>query len=166
MGPRVNAVGIGGYMLGGGLTYFGSRYGFAADNILNYENRQIVLANSTVVNANVTSNRDLWWALKGGGPNFGIIISSYDPSQSDKLLDAVFKYAHAAEENSNAAITFFITPESGSVEFIYGMPVVYPKAYDAFYDIPVSKFVFDSTIGDMAKLSDAISDITLLDKAR
>lgn len=39
MGPRLNAVGIGGYMLGGGLTYFSSRYGFAADNIINYEVR-------------------------------------------------------------------------------------------------------------------------------
>lgn len=39
MGPRLNDVGIGGYMLGGGLTYFSSRYGWAADNIVNYEVR-------------------------------------------------------------------------------------------------------------------------------
>ncbi|KID89998.1 FAD binding domain-containing protein, partial [Metarhizium majus ARSEF 297] len=179
MGPRLNAVGIGGYMLGGGLTYFSSRYGFAADNIINYE---VVLANSSVVNANATSNRDLWWALKGGGPNFGIVTRydfetvdntplwfegrGYDPSQSDQLLDAIFKYAHTAEQDSDAAITFSLTPESGFVEFIYRKPVVYPKAYEAFFDIPVRKVVFNSTIGGMAKLNDAISDITPLDKAR
>lgn len=91
---------------------------------------------------------------------------SYDPSQSDKLLDAILKYAHAAEEDSDAAITFFITPDSGFVQFVYGKPVVYPKAYDAFYDIPVSKFVFNSTIGDMPRLGNAVSDITLLETAR
>lgn len=37
MAGRLNSVGLGGYFLGGGLTYFSSRYGLAADNIVNYE---------------------------------------------------------------------------------------------------------------------------------
>ena len=166
---------------------------------------QVVLANSSIVNANATSNQDLWWALKGGGPNFGKQVPlttfflnfcsailtkycpgivtkyafetidnisvwfeglSYDPSQSDKLLDAVFEYAHAAEKDLDAAITFSLTPESGFVEFIYGKPVVRPSTYRMFYPIPSSGTVFNSRIGDMGELNDAISNITSLDKAR
>lgn len=37
MAGRLNSVGVGGYFLGGGLTYFSSRYGLAADNVVNYE---------------------------------------------------------------------------------------------------------------------------------
>jgi len=35
---------------------------------------QVVLGNSSIVNANSTYNEDLWWALKGGGANFGTLV--------------------------------------------------------------------------------------------
>lgn len=43
-------------------------YGLPADNIVNYE---VVLSNATIVNANSNENVDLFWALKGGGNQFG-----------------------------------------------------------------------------------------------
>lgn len=52
----------------GGLSYFSGTEGFSADTVKNYE---VVLGNGTVVNANAVENPDLWWALKGGGNNFG-----------------------------------------------------------------------------------------------
>jgi FAD/FMN-containing dehydrogenase len=45
-------------------------YGLPCDNIVNYE---VVLSNATVVNANSTSNTDLFWALKGGGNQFAVV---------------------------------------------------------------------------------------------
>ena len=54
----------------GGLSYFSARKGFASDNVVNFE---VVLANGEVVNANATSNSGLWWALKGGSNNFGVV---------------------------------------------------------------------------------------------
>ena len=61
-------VGVGGLLLGGGLSFLSAQHGLACDNVVNYE---VVLADSTIVNANENSNTDLFWALKGGGNQFG-----------------------------------------------------------------------------------------------
>jgi FAD/FMN-containing dehydrogenase len=61
-------VGVGGLLLGGGLSFLSAQHGLACDNVVNYE---IVLANSTIVSANENSNTDIFWALKGGGNQFG-----------------------------------------------------------------------------------------------
>ncbi|KAI5836881.1 hypothetical protein DFP73DRAFT_488064 [Morchella snyderi] len=70
VGGRVPPVGAGGLITGGGLSYFSGTHGFACDNVLNYE---VVLGNGTIVNANAQTNSDLWWALKGGSNNFGLV---------------------------------------------------------------------------------------------
>ncbi|KAL4878318.1 hypothetical protein BJY04DRAFT_114143 [Aspergillus karnatakaensis] len=72
VGGRMGGVGVGGYMLGGGLSFLSSQYGWAANNVVEFE---VVLANSTVVNANAKEHPDLFAALKGGGNNFGIVTS-------------------------------------------------------------------------------------------
>ena len=54
----------------GGISFFSPRYGFTCDNVVNYE---IVLANGEIVNANTTSQPELFAALKGGQNNFGIV---------------------------------------------------------------------------------------------
>jgi FAD/FMN-containing dehydrogenase len=63
-------VGVGGFLLGGGISYNQAQIGFSCDTIVKYE---VVLGNGTIVNANRTANADLWKALKGGGNNFGIV---------------------------------------------------------------------------------------------
>ncbi|KAJ4289140.1 hypothetical protein N0V90_011482 [Kalmusia sp. IMI 367209] len=69
-GGRDGDVGVGGFLLGGGISYYTGENGFGCDTVLNYE---VVLANGTIVQANVDENSDLFKALKGGGPNFGIV---------------------------------------------------------------------------------------------
>ncbi|PHH66619.1 hypothetical protein CDD81_6456 [Ophiocordyceps australis] len=69
-GGRVAGVGVGGLTLGGGISYFGTRYGWTADTVSNFE---VVLANGSIVNANRFRNANLFWALKGGGNNFGVV---------------------------------------------------------------------------------------------
>ncbi|OBT69835.1 hypothetical protein VE03_00987 [Pseudogymnoascus sp. 23342-1-I1] len=71
-GGRNGDVGVAGVLLGGGISFYGPRVGWATDNILNVE---VVLASGEVVNANATSNQDLLKALKGGNSNFGIATS-------------------------------------------------------------------------------------------
>ncbi|KAM0263935.1 hypothetical protein ACHAQJ_000970 [Trichoderma viride] len=72
-------VSAGGVSLGGGQSLFQPKRGWAIDNILNYE---IVLASGEIVNANASSNPDLFKALKGGNTNFGIVthlkIAAFD----------------------------------------------------------------------------------------
>jgi FAD/FMN-containing dehydrogenase len=72
VGGRIGEVGVGGYMLGGGLSFLSTQYGWAANNIASFE---VVLANATIVTASNTSNPDLYKALKGGGNNYGIVTA-------------------------------------------------------------------------------------------
>ncbi|PVH97346.1 FAD-binding domain-containing protein [Periconia macrospinosa] len=69
-GGRNGAVGVGGFTLGGGISFFSQRYGLACSNVIEY---QVVLASGDVVIASATSNTKLWRALKGGANNFGIV---------------------------------------------------------------------------------------------
>ncbi|KAJ5023501.1 hypothetical protein PSV08DRAFT_353703 [Bipolaris maydis] len=70
LGARFGAVGVGGFTLGGGLSYYSSQYGLACDNVISYE---VVIASGEIINVSKTSYPDLFWALRGGGSNFGIV---------------------------------------------------------------------------------------------
>ncbi|KAH8703112.1 putative FAD dependent oxidoreductase, partial [Talaromyces proteolyticus] len=70
VGGRLGGVGIGGYILGAGLSFLSAQYGWAANNVVDLE---VVLANGTIVHANDFENEDLFAALKGGGSSFGIV---------------------------------------------------------------------------------------------
>ncbi|PMD44738.1 FAD binding domain-containing protein [Hyaloscypha variabilis F] len=70
VGGRSADVGVGGFILGGGISHLSRRYGWAMDNVKNFE---VVLANGSIANINLDSAPDLFWALRGGGNNFGIV---------------------------------------------------------------------------------------------
>lgn len=71
VGGRVASVGVSGLLLGGGISYFSGKYGWACDNVREYE---VVLSSGKVVNASPEENTDLYGALRGGGgSNLGIV---------------------------------------------------------------------------------------------
>jgi FAD/FMN-containing dehydrogenase len=69
-GGLISDTGVGGLTLSGGIGWLRSRYGLCIDNMVSTE---VVTASGDILNASEAENADLFWALRGGGGNFGII---------------------------------------------------------------------------------------------
>ncbi|KAM0559946.1 hypothetical protein ACHAPJ_003898 [Fusarium lateritium] len=122
VGGRDGGVGVGGFLLGGGTSFFSPKLGYGCDSVVNYE---VVLANGTVIHANKTANSDLWKALKGGSGNFGL-VTRFDTealptrdifyelrflpgNYSDVVLDTLHAFTDHDESLADEALVTFFT---------------------------------------------------------
>ncbi|KAL8981369.1 MAG: hypothetical protein Q9205_003819 [Flavoplaca limonia] len=161
VGGRVVDVGVGGLILGCGLSYLSDLYGLTCDNVVNFE---MVLADGSLTNANANHNQDLFKAMKGGANNFGIVttftlktyainqvwggIKFYSLDQLPALFAAMQEYQSKPKKDlyANLMLQAFTTNASvGAVlNMVYLKPVVNASAFAPFYSIP--------TTGDTTKI--------------
>ncbi|GME55925.1 FAD linked oxidase [Neofusicoccum parvum] len=141
---RFEKVGLG-LAVGAGVSYLSNREGLAVDNVVNYE---VVLANGTIVNANSSSHSDLFWALKGGSNNFGVVthfhlrtvdtegaiyggLVSYPESSLDQVSDVIWDYS---VHQGIADFDTHALPQYGwngtTNETSASIPVIYNRAVD------------------------------------
>jgi hypothetical protein len=171
VGGRVAEIGVGGLILGGGISFFSGRYGWALDGVRNYE---LVTADGEILQVNLDSYPDLYWALRGGGNNFGIVtafdletfpqgemwggvlVATIDHNET--LLDALVSYAYNSPQDfDGAAFTAFAYNKQhgmymASSELVYTLPVEYPEILKNFTDVPnIHSTLRKSNMTDLAK---------------
>ncbi|RYP17192.1 hypothetical protein DL767_010062 [Monosporascus sp. MG133] len=154
-GARAAGVGVGGLTLGGGISYFGPRFGWTCDTVTNFE---VVLANSTVVNANNRENPDLLWALRGGANNLGIVtrvalqtfpqgdlwggqvITSFEMVGEQIAALAVFNDPERYDEFASLITTFAYSGDLDMQVVVnnmeYTKPVANPPVFHALTSMP------------------------------
>ncbi|RYP10037.1 hypothetical protein DL765_008236 [Monosporascus sp. GIB2] len=168
VGGRIMDVGVGGLTLGGklttsvpqqsltpstgGLSWLSDLYGLACDNAVNF---RVVLADGSLVDANSEANSDLFWALKGGGNNFGILIEvtlmtyplaqvwggikTYAIEQVPEVMAAYFEYQSAPIKDPHANLIILISPTNSTIgvwlSMVYLKPEEKPAVFAPFYAI-------------------------------
>jgi FAD/FMN-containing dehydrogenase len=119
----LSTTGVSGLTLGGGIGYLTRAYGLTIDNLLSAD---VVLADGSVVTADERSNPDLFWALRGGGGNFGVVTSfefqahpvrtlyagpTFWPlEQTAEVMAAYRAFILRAPENVNGFFAFLTLP--------------------------------------------------------
>jgi FAD/FMN-containing dehydrogenase len=119
----IASTGVAGLTLGGGIGYLSRRYGLTIDNLLSVD---MVLADGRFLTANANENADLFWAVRGGGGNFGVVTSfefrlhpvnivQFGPTfwpleEAATVLSAYRDFIQKAPEYVNGFFAFLVVP--------------------------------------------------------
>ncbi|EDU45578.1 FAD binding domain containing protein [Pyrenophora tritici-repentis Pt-1C-BFP] len=154
-GGRVGDIGIGGLVTGGGISWIANQQGWACDNVASYE---VVVASGRIVTATPTEFPDLYWALRGGGNNFGIVTKfnletfpygmmlggtrRFAESSFPAAIDAFVNLGRNAAVDTKAAYYMAAGLIASSntrlmlAELVYTDPILDPPIYEEYRNIP------------------------------
>ncbi|KAG2063989.1 FAD-binding domain-containing protein [Suillus decipiens] len=162
IGGRSSGVGVGGFVLGGGYSYLSNQYGLSVDDIVSLE---LVMPNGTVAHITSSSNPDLFFGLRGGFNNFGIVTTvTMKTHHQSQVWGGSILYTWDQWEEVNKATASFVSkvtdPKASiyvTVEYIHlvhGMPVM---MVTLFYDAPTHP---DGMFDEFLKIKYFKKDIT------
>ncbi|MGC0334843.1 FAD/FMN-containing dehydrogenase [Streptomyces sp. SAI-170] len=138
-GGRVTTTGIGGFTTGGGYGWTSCKYGLACDNVVSAE---VVLSDGRVVRADRDRHPELFWGIRGGGGNFGIVtefefrlhplgptvlagLAMFPVERASEVLRGWRDRVDAApDELSSACVLLIAPPEPFVPEELRGKPVL------------------------------------------
>ncbi len=119
----ISTTGVGGLTLGGGLGHLTRRFGLTIDNLLAAD---MVLADGRFVTASAEENEDLFWAIRGGGGNFGVVTSFlfrshplstvyagpmfWPVEQATEVMQWYREFIAEAPEDINGFFAFLVVP--------------------------------------------------------
>jgi FAD/FMN-containing dehydrogenase len=119
----ISTTGVAGLCLGGGLGHLTRKYGLTIDNLLEAD---VVLADGQLVTASEEENEDLFWALRGGGGNFGVVTSFlfqlhpvqtivggpvfWELDQAENVMRWYRSFITEAPEDLNGFFAFLVVP--------------------------------------------------------
>ncbi|KAL3477299.1 hypothetical protein BJX99DRAFT_226350 [Aspergillus californicus] len=182
-GGRLGPVGVPGLLLAGGINFYGNQVGFGCDTVVNYE---VVLADGSVVEVNQDSYPDLFWALKGGSSNFGLVTrfdlqtirspkvwaGSYTVAEEyvDQFLKAIATFAaNISDPKTHIVPALVPSPETATLAsailFYDSDETAFPDIFKPFTDIPsVASTLAFKTVSEFASelgqmVIDGINDI-------
>lgn len=129
----ISTTGVGGLTLGGGVGHLSRKYGLTIDNLLEAD---MVLADGSFVTVNKDQNEDLFWAIRGGGGNFGIVTSFkfqahpvktviggptlWPIDRTEEIMEWYHNFIHDAPDELNGFIATMIIPGAPFPEFLHG----------------------------------------------
>ncbi|KAL4737915.1 hypothetical protein BDV11DRAFT_190645 [Aspergillus similis] len=177
-GGRIPHVGVSGLLLGGGLSFQNSEHSLGCMNVIDYE---VVLADSSIVHANATENSDLFWALKGGGTNYGIVtnfrmntipsaiwaegrVYPATPETSATLHKALMAYHELIETDNKATLIWHTINQTTLLIFFYCAPVEKPDVFAPFYDIPFLMNVVPPAKRSVCEMVNAVRNVLALEQ--
>ncbi|MGZ8557190.1 MAG: FAD-binding oxidoreductase [Chitinophagaceae bacterium] len=122
-GGIISTTGVGGLTLGGGVGHLSRKYGLTIDNLLEAD---MVLADGEFVTVNANQNADLFWAIRGGGGNFGIVTSFkfqahpvknifggptlWPIEKTKEIMEWYHQFIHNAPDDLNGFIATMVIP--------------------------------------------------------
>jgi FAD/FMN-containing dehydrogenase len=169
-GGEVSETGIAGLTLGGGVGYLRRRHGLSCDNLLSAE---VVTAEGKSLTASESENRDLYWALRGGGGNFGVVtnftyrlhpvgpdvmtLNTFFPAEdAGRVLSHWKQWALSAPDDATTAFAFWALPDQPEIPpVLRGRPVC---LFDGMYAGDPSKGA--EVFRPLRELDNAILDLS------
>jgi FAD/FMN-containing dehydrogenase len=135
----VSHTGVGGLTTGGGFGRLGRRFGLACDNVRSFD---VVTADGKFLTANAQQNKDLYWGLRGGGGNFGVVTQFeyrlhqvgpqvvagtvfYPASEGASVLRRYHDYVNAAPDDLMTIISMRPAPPAPHLPAsVHGKPII------------------------------------------